>query len=77
MQKMAITEFKAHALKVMAHIAKSKEPVIITKRGQPLVQVVPFVSADKENIPGKLTNRLVFETDIVSELGHEMWDACK
>jgi hypothetical protein len=27
--------------------------------------------------PGKLANYLVFEKDIVSPLGEEMWDACK
>jgi prevent-host-death family protein len=77
MQKMAISEFKAHALKIMAQVAKSKESIVITKRGKPLVQVVPFVSADRENTPGKLAKLLIFEKDITSDLGQEIWDACK
>lgn len=77
MKTMAITEFKVHALKVLSQVAKSKEPVIITKRGQPLVQVIPFVENAKENTPGKLAELLVFENDIVSDLGTEIWDACR
>jgi hypothetical protein len=45
--------------------------------GKPLVQVVPFVSADRENTPGKLAKLLIFEKDITSDLGQEIWDACK
>ena len=42
MKTMAISEFKAHALKVLNEVAKSQETIVITKRGKPLAQVVPF-----------------------------------
>ncbi|PJC73521.1 MAG: type II toxin-antitoxin system Phd/YefM family antitoxin, partial [Syntrophobacterales bacterium CG_4_8_14_3_um_filter_49_14] len=33
MKTMAISEFKAYALKVLNDVAKSQETVVITKRG--------------------------------------------
>ena len=77
MQTMGISQFKAHALKILDQVAKSQEGIIITKRGKPLAQILPYRSSDMNVKPGKLANYLVFEKDIVSPLGEEMWDACK
>ena len=77
MQTMGISEFKAHALKILDQVAKSQEGLIITKRGKPLAQIIPYRSSDMNPKPGKLASYLVFEKDIVSPLGEEMWDACK
>ena len=74
---MAISKFKAYALKILDQVAKSQESIVITKRGKPLAEVVPFRKSDKNPVPGKLADTLVFEKDIVSPLGKDMWDACK
>ena len=73
MKTMAITDFKSHALQVLGNVAARKEKVIITKRGKPLAEVVPFTAT--EPTPGHLADALVFEKDIVCPLGHKMWDA--
>ena len=77
MQTMGISDFKAHALKILDQVAKSQEGIIITKRGKPLARIFPYRSSDMNPKPGKLANYLVFEKDIVAPLGEEMWDACK
>ncbi len=77
MQTMGISQFKAHALRVLAQVAESQEAVIITKRGKPLAQILPYRSVDTNVEPGKLAHHLVFEKDIVSPLGEQMWNACK
>jgi len=77
MKTMAISQFKTYALKIIDQVAKSKESIIITKRGKPLAQVIPFIDTNKQNKPGKLSHTLVFEKDIVSPLGEKMWDSCK
>jgi prevent-host-death family protein len=41
MRKMKAGEFKAKCLAVMDEVAASGEPVVITKRGQPVVRLVP------------------------------------
>lgn len=75
MKTMAITEFKSHALQVLADIAARKETVLVTKRGKPIAEVVPYTEAAP--VPGQLSEALVFEKDIVTPLGEDMWGACK
>jgi len=77
MQTMGISEFKAHALKILDQVAKLQESIVITKRGKPIAQVIPYRNSDMSPKPGKLANYFVFEKDIVSPLGEKMWDACK
>ncbi len=75
MRTLTITDFKAHALQVLGQVAETKEPVVVTKRGKPLAEVIPFAPPSAR--PGKLASALVFEKDIVSPLGSDLWDACK
>ena len=75
MKTMAISQFKAQALKVLNEVAKSKEPIIITKRGRPLAQVVAFRKLEMKPTPGKLADAFVFEKDIVTPLGEGLWEA--
>ena len=77
MTSMAISVFKAHALQAIGHVASSKVGIVITKRGKPLAQVVPYQSTAATVNPGKLSSALVFEKDIISPLGVEMWEATR
>ena len=77
METMGISQFKTHALKIMDQVAKSQVGIIVTKRGKPLAQVVPYRSSEVKPEPGKLADSLVFEKNIVTPLGDDMWDACK
>jgi antitoxin (DNA-binding transcriptional repressor) of toxin-antitoxin stability system len=75
MKTMAVSLFKAQALQTVAQVAKSRESVVITKRGKPLVQVIPFQPPSTAMVPGKLSRALVFEKDIVSPLEAGQWEA--
>lgn len=75
MKTMAITDFKSHALQVIGEVASRKERVVVTKRGKPLVEVLPY--NDEGPAPGHLSEALVFEKDIVRPLGEGLWSACK
>ena len=77
MKIMGISKFKSHALRILDQVAKTQEIVLITKRGKPLAQISPYRNSDINPKPGKLSDALVFEKDIISPLGEEMWDACK
>ena len=77
MKTMAISEFKAHALKVINDVSKSKETIIITKRGKPLARVVPHHKPESQTMPGRLADVFAFEKDIVTPLGDDAWDACQ
>lgn len=75
METMAISQFKAQALKILDRIARDRGTVIITKRGKPIAQILPYEDESKSAKPGCLADTLVFENDIVSPLGAEMWEA--
>ena len=73
MQTMAISQFKAQALKILDQIAQNNETVIITKRGKPLAQITPYHEPTSISTPGQLADTLVFEDDIIAPLGEDMW----
>ena len=75
MKTMAVSLFKAHALQAVGRVARLQERILITKRGKPLAQVVPYQPASRKPVPGRLSEALVFEKDIVSPLGSELWEA--
>jgi len=77
MKTMGISDFKSHALKILNQIAKTQEIIVITKRGKPLAQITPYRTSDVNPKPGRLSNALIFEKDIISPLGEEIWDACQ
>ena len=77
MKTMGISKFKSHALKILDQVAKNQEIIVITKRGKPLAQIAPYRTSDKNPKPGRLSEAFVFEKDLISPLGEEMWDACK
>jgi prevent-host-death family protein len=41
METLAISKFKATCLGVLEQVRRSGEPVLITKRGEPIAEVVP------------------------------------
>ena len=76
MQIMTISEFRAQASKLLDQITRNNETVIITKKGIPLAQVTPYHEPMFFNTPGQLADTLVYEEDIISPLGENMWNAC-
>jgi prevent-host-death family protein len=77
MQNMGISRFKNHTVEILGRLAKTKENIIITKRGKPLARIIPLQNTDMTPRPGKLAKTLIFEKDIISPLGKDMWDVCK
>ena len=74
MKTMAISEFKTHALKIIDQLSKNHETIIVTKRGKPLVKLLPYEAAPDSITPGQLADTLVFEDDIITPLGEDMWE---
>ncbi len=78
MQTMTITAFKAHALRRIGQVAASKEPITITRRGLPVVEIVPWKPKTSENPFGKLAGSVLYEEDIVSPAADSgTFEACK
>lgn len=41
MKKVPASHFKTHCLALMDDVLETGEPIIVTKRGKPVVQVIP------------------------------------
>jgi prevent-host-death family protein len=70
------SEFKAKCLALMDEVARTGESVVVTKKGQPLVELVPHNSKVKKDAFGILKGELVITGDIMSPIDVE-WDAMK
>ncbi len=77
MKSISVSEFKIHALKIVSDVSQNKEQIIITKRGKPLAQIIPFKPEQNKLEPGILSHTLIHEDDIISPLGEEIWESCK
>ncbi len=75
MKEMSISDFKTHALRIIDGVFRTGERIIITRRGKPVAEVIPFENTNEKPIPGKLADTLLYESDIVSPLGPDMWEA--
>ena len=67
-------EFKAKCLKLLDKVAEDRQPLIITKHGKPVAQVVPIPA--KKNIVGSMKGSVLWMGDIISPIDVE-WDAMK
>lgn len=72
MNTMPITDFKAHALRVLDKVSTSKESVVVTKRGKPLAEVIPFEHPDAKQCSGKLAEAKVYEGNMISPVNEEL-----
>lgn len=63
-------EFKARCLRLLDDVARTGEPLVVTKRGRPVARVVP----PREGATPDLRGSIVRETDLISPID-ERWDA--
>ena len=79
MKQMAAGEFKAHCLAVMDEVAKTREPVVITKRGKPVAKVVPVEQPKSKKFIGRLEGVLLPAKGDLTEptVPLEDWDMLK
>jgi prevent-host-death family protein len=71
----SVSEFKAKSLGLLEKVARSREIIIITKRGKPIAQVLPIPEPTQAPEPGKLKDALLSEEDVVTPLGGKLWKA--
>ena len=79
MKQMAAGKFKAHCLAIMDEVAKTREPVVITKRGKPVAKVVPVEQPKPRKLLGSLEGVLLPARGDLTEptVPLEDWDMLK
>ena len=67
-------EFKAKCLKLIDEVAATHEPLVISKRGKPLVKLVPIIDETPKSMFGYMKGTVTIHSDIVAPQ-HEVWSA--
>ena len=75
MKQMPAGAFEAHCLAVMKRIQATGEPLVVTRRGAPVVKVVP-VESTQGDIFGFMEGRVKIVGDIESPIPVE-WEVTK
>ncbi len=71
---VAAGEFKAKCLSLIDKVAETRKPLIITKRGKPVAEVIPIRS--QGDFVGSMRGSVLWEGDIISPIDVE-WEAMK
>jgi prevent-host-death family protein len=72
--EISAAEFKARCLKLMDEIARTRKPIVITKRGKPVAKLVAVEPEPRRPLFGCMAGTVTFEDDILSPLDVE-WEA--
>ena len=72
--EISAAEFKARCLKLMDDIARTHEPIVITKRGKPVAKLVAVEPEARRPLFGYMAGSISFVKDIESPLDVE-WEA--
>lgn len=67
-------EFKAKCLKLIDEVAATHKPLIISKRGKPLVKLVPIIDVTPKSLFGYMKGTVTIHGDIVAP-HRETWSA--
>jgi prevent-host-death family protein len=77
MKEIAISEFKAKCLGILEQVRKTRKPILITRFGEPVAEVVPPSPTKRpENWLGCMHGTGRIRGDIVSPISDESdWEA--
>jgi prevent-host-death family protein len=56
---VAISELKAHCLRLVDEVARRRSELVITKRGKPIARVVPLDELPRDDALGRLRGTVI------------------
>jgi prevent-host-death family protein len=74
MPSLSVSKFKATCLAVLEDVRKHKKRILITKRGKPIAEIVPYESPQKGT---PLKDTVLFVGDIISPVAENDWEASR
>jgi prevent-host-death family protein len=78
MKEVAISEFKAKCLAILAQVEKTKTPIRITRRGRAVAEVVPPNPLGSANWMGSMRGKSKILGDIISPASDESdWEVLR
>jgi len=79
MEEIAISKFKATCLAILERVRKTRRPILVTKFGEPIAEVVPPTPKPKtEQWLGSMEGTIQIKEDIVAPASDERdWEVLK
>jgi prevent-host-death family protein len=74
MKTMLVSEFKAKCIATLKEVQRTREPMLITLRGKPLVTVQPAQPPGREKRLGGLKGRMTVRRNLVKTDTTRDWD---
>ncbi|MFP4108750.1 MAG: type II toxin-antitoxin system Phd/YefM family antitoxin [Desulfonatronovibrio sp.] len=74
MQTIQASEFKAKCLALMDSVAKTGQPLVVTKNGKPVAELWPY-SGGRAKSPFGLHRTLRITGDIIAPVAENDWEA--
>ena len=74
MKTMLVSEFKAKCIAALKEVQRTREPMLITLRGKPLVTVQPVDARGQGKRLGGLKGRMTIRRDLVKLDTTADWD---
>ena len=77
-KEIAISEFKAKCLALLDQVQKTKKPLLITRFGKPVAEVVPPSAVVPANWMGSMRDKIEILGDIISPANDESeWEVLR
>ena len=75
-ETIAISEFKATCLAVLERVRRTGTPIVVTRHGEPIAEVVPpSIASARESWLGAMRDTATVVGDLVSPVGTQDWEA--
>jgi prevent-host-death family protein len=75
MERVLISEFKARCIELIKRVQATRQPLIVTLRGQPVAKVVPFEQRGETGVKlGSRIGNAIFKADIVHFDFSDEWE---
>jgi prevent-host-death family protein len=71
MKEVAISEFKAKCLALLDQVQKTKKPILITRRGEPVAEIVPPTPIRSNDWIGSMKNEMDILGDLIAPASDE------
>ncbi len=78
MERMQISKFKATCLAVLDRVAQTREPILITRRGEPIARIIPPAPSPAASWLGSMKDSVEIRGDIIAPASEPTeWEALR
>ncbi|MEM7000381.1 MAG: type II toxin-antitoxin system Phd/YefM family antitoxin [Pseudomonadota bacterium] len=75
MKKISISKFKAECLALIDQVDKTREPLVVTKFGRPIAEVVPITKTQDTSWLGSMQDQGQIVGDLLDTDSAADWEA--